>query len=164
MRGPNDDADDGEGDTPDVMRVQIAKLHIDAKLPTYATDGSGAFDLYAAEDILVWTAQEQASLVNTGLSFAVPAGHALLLFARSGNASKRGIRPANCVGVVDADYRGPVMVPLVSDHPLEDGMLVKAGDRIAQGMVVPAPRVVFDMVLFLPETARGAGGFGSTGA
>ena len=75
----------------------------------------------------------------------------VLLFARSGNASKRGIRPANCVGVVDADYRGPVMVPLVSDHPLEDGMLVKAGDRIAQAMVV-GDRHPYIVGLIVPDT------------
>lgn len=146
------------------MILPIQMLHEGARAPTYATDGSGAFDLYACADILVWSAQETASLIDTGIAVAIPEDHVMLIFARSGHASQRGLRPANCVGVIDPDYRGSVKVPLVSDHPLESGVLVKAGDRIAQALIVPAPRVVFDQVLFLPPTERGAGGFGSTGA
>ena len=145
------------------MLIPIQMLHEGARAPTYATDGSGAFDLYACEDVLVWTSGEPATLVNTGLAVAVPEDHVMLIFARSGLASTRGLRPANCTGVLDSDYRGAVKVPLVSDHPLESGVLVKAGDRIAQAMIVPAPRVTFDAVLFLSPTERGAGGFGSTG-
>lgn len=134
-----------------------------AILPTYATDGSAAFDIYAAEDVLVWESDQPATLVHTGVSMELPADRALLLLPRSGNASKRGLRLATGVSLVDPDFRGEILVPLVSDHPLERGVLVKAGDRIAQGLVVPYEKVTFNVVEKLSSTSRGVGGFGHTG-
>lgn len=135
-----------------------------AILPTYATDGSAALDVYASEDVLVWGSDQPATLVPTGVTFAIPPGHAMLVFPRSGHAVKRGLRLATGASVIDPDYRGELFIPLVSDHPLEQAVLVKAGDRIAQVLIVPAPRIVLGVVNELPATARGAGGFGSTGA
>lgn len=134
----------------------------DATLPTYGTAGAAAFDLYASEDVLVWESDQPATLVPTGLRVAVPEGWVLLLFARSGHACKRGLRLATGTSVIDPDYRGEVRVPLVSDHPIDRGVLVRKGDRIAQAMLVHAPRVVLEVVDALPDTERGAGGFGST--
>lgn len=145
------------------MQVHCRMTSPGARQPTYATDGSAAFDIYASEDVLVWESDSPATLVPTGLVFAVPPGHAMLLFPRSGSAVKCGLRLATGVSVIDPDYRGELFVPMVSDHPIERGVLVKAGDRIAQGMVVPSPRIVLNVTDSLPETARGTGGFGSTG-
>ena len=104
-----------------------------AILPTYATDGSAALDVYASEDVLVWGSDQPATLVPTGVTFAIPPGHAMLVFPRSGHAVKRGLRLATGTSVIDPDYRGELFIPLVSDHPLERGVLVKAGDRTRLG-------------------------------
>ena len=152
------------------MNVRIRKLHPGAKLPTYATDGSGCFDLYAAT---VAGMSHLGSNVDadfpvacdTGLAFEIPSGHVMLVFSRSGHGFKHGVRLANCVGVIDADYRGPVAVKLTCDED-HDGvpMFVKPGDRIAQALIIPFPRISFTEVDELSATDRSAGGFGSTGS
>lgn len=140
------------------MLIKFKKLNPDAKVPVYASNGAACFDLCAVLDALVHPGT--TILVSTGLAFEVPDGNALLLYPRSGLAM-RGLRLANCVGVVDADYRGDVMIALHNDS--RDAMLVKAGDRIAQGMIISVPRHGFVESKDLSDTARGNGGFGSTG-
>ncbi len=137
------------------MEVRIKKLHPDAAIPTYGTDGAACFDLYADQDGYA------GSTVGTGISFEVPAGYVMIVFSRSGHGFNHSTRLANCVGVIDSDYRGEVKVKLVRDDGLD--FIVKRGDRIAQAMIVPYPRVEFTVVDELNETQRGINGFGSTG-
>src|SRR5690606_29317518 len=118
------------------------------------------FDLAALEGAHVAT----RAVIRTGLSFEIPEGHVMLIFSRSGHGFKNNIRLANCVGVIDADYRGEVMVKLTHDRRFGDfDFPVEPGDRIAQVMVIPFPRVTFEEVEELSSTERGEGGFGSTG-
>lgn len=152
------------------MQVQVKRLHPDAKLPTYATDGSGCFDLYAytvenSRRAGAYVLSEVPVVCGTGLAFAVPDDHVMLVFSRSGHGFNFDTRLANCVGVIDSDYRGEVAVKLTRDidHRSND-LLVEPGDRVAQAMVIPVERVTFVDVPDLPRTARGEGGFGSTGA
>lgn len=140
------------------MLIKFKKLNPEARLPVYASNGAACFDLCAVHDVLVHPGTTM--LVSTGLAFEVPDAHVLLLYPRSGLAT-RGLRLANCVGVVDSDYRGDVMIALHNDS--RDAMLVKAGDRIAQGMIIQAARHGFVESKDLSSTERGAGGFGSTG-
>ncbi len=154
------------------MKIEIKKLHPDAKLPIYATDGAACFDLHAhtVENSRVFGAHiHQAAPVvcGTGLAFDVPAGWAMLVFSRSGHGFKHEVRLANCVGVIDSDFRGEVRVKLTSDDFSADDrnvpLFVKSGDRIAQAMLVPAQRIEFNVVDELSTTERGNNGFGSTG-
>lgn len=135
------------------MKVKIRKLHERAVIPTYATDGSGAFDLTATT--------KQGQVYGTGLSVEVPKGHVLFVYSRSGMGFKEGIRLANCVGVIDSDYRGEIMVKLQSDHIVST--YPSPGDRIAQGIILKVPHIEFEEVEELSETQRGANGFGSSG-
>lgn len=158
------------------MNINIKKLHPNAQVPTYAHHGDACFDLYAATvggyDHIGHIVYEGAPLVcGTGLAFDVPAGHVMLVFSRSGHGFKHDIRLANCTGIIDATYRGEVMVKLTCDAPDESFATeslphykVNIGDRIAQAMIIPVERVPFDVVDELSETARGDGGLGSTGA
>ncbi len=145
------------------LRVKIQKVSDHAVIPTYATDGSGAFDLYwsAPADYATNAGPGSPALLATGLAFEVPEGHVMLVFSRSGHGFSRGVRLANCVGVIDSDYRGEVMVKLAGDGP--GRMTFYGGDRIAQALIVPVPRVEFEAVDALSETQRGEAGFGSTG-
>jgi len=143
-----------------MIEVKINKKHKNVKTPTYATDGSGCFDLYASHAGHV--SQDDPTIFETGLKFEIPENHVMLIFSRSGHGFKDDVRLSNCVGVIDHDYRGEVMVKLCADN---DGMLtVNEGDRIAQAIVVPYPKVTFIEVDDLSETERGTGGFGHTGA
>jgi len=141
------------------MNIKIT-LAPDAKAPTYATDGSACFDFYSRSYAKV--AHQQSHFFNTGVSVEVPEGHVMLIFSRSGHGFNHTTRLVNCVGVIDSDYRGAVAVKLINDGgpPLE----IRPGDRIAQGMIVPFPRVAFEVVSQLEGTERGSGGFGSTGS
>lgn len=151
------------------MRVNVKRIHPDAKLPTYATDGSGCFDLYAhrlgggfnTKQI----ADEYAPIVcGTGLAFEVPDGHVMLVFSRSGHGFNHNTRLANCVGVIDSDYRGEVKVKLTCDSNDCDDLVIGQGDRVAQALILPVERIEFVDVPQLSTTDRSAGGFGSTGA
>lgn len=152
------------------LTVGISRLDPAAKLPTYATDGSGCFDLYASA---VAGYRAIGALVhdgfpvecNTGLAFEIPTGHVMLVFSRSGHGFNDAVRLANCVGVIDSDYRGEVKVKLTCDDSQDDKppLKINPGDRIAQAMVLPIPRVEFEEAAELSATARGQGGFGSTG-
>lgn len=140
------------------MIVKFKKLSPFAKVPTYGTDYAACFDLYSIEDQMVMP--NGRKLIKTGLSVEVPQGHALMVYPRSGLALRYGITLGNSVGIIDADYRGEVMVLLNNLGML--GFEVMRGDRIAQGMVMPVAGVSF-VEDELSETERGMGGFGSTG-
>lgn len=143
--------------------VKVKKLREDAKLPTYGTASSAGADLYACLDADALTiAPGETVFVHTGLSLEIPDGLVGLVYARSGLASKRGLAPANKVGVVDSDYRGEIIVSL-HNHSLAP-QTVENGERVAQ--IVFTPYVTADFVLSdaLTDTSRGESGFGSTGA
>lgn len=140
------------------MKVKIKKLHQEAKMPTYATDGAACFDLYAAEACyLGWGERETNDRFKTGLAFDIPEGHVMLVYSRSGHGFKEGATLVNSVGVIDSDYRGEVSVKM--NKPIKAGV----GDRIAQAMIIPVERVSFELTDELTDTERGSGGFGSSG-
>lgn len=141
------------------MRVKIKQLHPDALIPQYQTLGAAGFDLHAIEDYKL-SAGERV-LVKTGLAFELQIGFELQIRPRSGLALKNGISVLNAPGTIDSDYRGEVGVLLIN-HSKED-FAIKKGDRIAQGVVARYERVEFEVCEELGESARGAGGFGSSG-
>ena len=140
--------------------VKIKKLNEDAIIPTYGSPYSAGADLYSAMDD-VTIAPHTTTLIKTGLALELPVGFAGLIYARSGLASKRGLAPANKVGVIDCDYRGEVMVAL-HNHS-EAAQTVAKGERIAQLVITPYVVADFEEADELSETVRGEGGFGSTG-
>ena len=141
------------------MKVRVQKLHPDAQLPRIATAGAACFDIQTIEHARV---EEFGSCaIRTGLAFEVPAGHVLLVFSRSGHGFKNGLRLANCVGVIDSDYRGELMVKLHNDKALP--FEFEPGDRIAQALILPLPVFELEWSDGLTATDRGAKGFGSTG-
>lgn len=141
--------------------VKIKKLRENAIIPTYGSEFAAGADLYAAIDEAITIEPSETKLIPTGLALAIPAGFAGLIYARSGLASKRGLAPANKVGVIDADYRGEVMVAL-HNHGKE-AQTIEAGERIAQMVIAPYITANFILSDELDETVRGEGGFGSTG-
>ena len=143
------------------MKVNIKKLNENAVMPTYGSPYSAGADLYACIDTEITIMPNETVLVKTGLAMELEIGYVALIYARSGLASKAGLAPANKVGVVDADYRGEVMVAL-HNHSTEV-RYVECGDRIAQLVIAPVYQADFCEVDELSETARGDGGFGSTG-
>ncbi len=142
------------------MKVNIKRLDGRATLPTYGTEYSAGADLYNL-DAPVEIAPHTTALIHTGIAMEIPEGYCGLVFARSGLATKRGLAPANKVGVIDADYRGEIMVALHnhSDKPAT----VEGGERVAQLAIVPFLKAEFSETEELSDTVRGAGGFGSTG-
>ncbi len=144
------------------MEIRVKKLHPDAVLPKRGSSAAAGSDLYACIPEGSITIPPHATVrVGTGLAMAIPEGYFGGIFARSGLATKEGLRPANCVGVVDSDYRGENQVPLHNDTDTEK--TVHHGDRIAQMVILPCPAVEYTEAEDLDETDRGAGGFGSTG-
>lgn len=141
------------------MQIKTKRLTPEAKLPTYATDGSGCFDIYTTDSGYV----VDSLTFSTGLSFEIPEGYVMLVFSRSGHGFSKDIRLANCVGVIDSDYRGELKVKLTNDGQLGSRLAVQVGDRIAQAMVIPYEKVQFLEVDALSSTIRGDGGFGSSG-
>lgn len=142
------------------LPLSFQSLHPSARLPQYSTPGSAALDLTTVE---FGTAPAHGSAVfATGLAVAVPEGHVMLLFSRSGHGFRYGVRLSNCVGVIDSDYRGEIMVSLANDSPTPFSF--EPGDRIAQAIVLPVPYLLPVWAPLLPSTVRGSGGFGSTGA
>lgn len=152
------------------MELKFKKLHPDATLPTYGTDGAAALDLYAVADVTnsdghpVGVAPGFPQVVNTGVAVEVPEGHVMLIFSRSGHGFKENVRLANCVGVIDSDFRGELKAKLVHDGEVGYALPVKRGDRIAQAIVLPIPKLEPVFVEELSSTVRGENGFGSTGA
>lgn len=145
----------------EIIKIKLA--HPGVKLPTYGTDGAGCFDIYPDLDEhekISLSVSQPTVIIPTGLLFEIPQGKALMIYSRSGQGFKFNTRLANCVGVIDSDYRGELMVKLTMDE--DDYMVIGRNTAIAQGMIIDAPKVQFEVVQELSETARGAGGFGST--
>ena len=142
-------------------KIAVKKLDERAVLPVYGSEYAAGADLYAVLDEAVTIMPAETKLIRTGLSMEIPVGYAGLIYARSGLAAKRGLAPANKVGVVDADYRGEVMVAL-HNHS-NDPQTVETRERIAQLVVAPFLRAEYFAVEELSDTVRGEGGFGSTG-
>ena len=143
------------------MIVKFKKNNVNAIVPTYGSEFSAGADLYLLSEDPVSIAPHTTKLLHTGISIEIPIGYCGLIFARSGLASKRGLAPANKVGVVDADYRGEVMVALHNHSDKEETLT--GGERIAQLAIVPFLKAEFEECADLSTTARGEGGFGSTG-
>ena len=143
------------------IKVEIKKLDERAIIPTYGTEFSAGADIYALLDEPLTITPGETKFIHTGLAIAIPEGFVGLNFARSGMASKRGLAPANKVGVIDCDYRGEVMVAL-HNHGTEP-QTIEHGDRVAQMVFVPYYAAEFELKDELSETTRGEGGFGSTG-
>ena len=143
------------------MEINIKKLNETAKLPQRGSNFAAGYDLFANISEEVKIAPHETKMIGTGLAMEIPAGQFGGVFARSGLSSKEGLRPANCVGVVDADYRGEVKVALHNDSDTE--RTVAPDEKIAQLVVVPFLPVEFEEVDKLSDTVRGEGGFGSTG-
>ena len=139
--------------------VRVKKLRENAVLPSYGSDYAAGADLYACNAV---TAEPGATeFVQTGLALEVPAGYAGLVYARSGLACKKGLAPANKVGVIDADYRGEIMVALYNHS--SQAVEIEPGERVAQLVITPYLTAVFEETEELSDTVRGEGGFGSTG-
>ena len=142
------------------MRLNIKRLDSTIPLPAYGTDEAAGFDLASAHDLTV--RPREIALVRTGLIIEVPTGHCLAIFARSSTPLKRGLQVANGVGIIDPDYNGPadeVMIQVLNftDADVE----IRRGDRLAQGIILPAPRVRWQEVAEIGQATRG--GFGATG-
>mgnify|MGYP002514449180 CR=1 FL=1 len=144
-----------------MIKVNFKKLNDKAIKPTYGTEFAAGADLYACEGGEVTIDVGETKLIHTGLSLEIPEGYAGLIYARSGIATKRGLAPANKVGVIDSDYRGEIMVSL-HNHSSKIQEISK-GERIAQIVFTPFVSATFEEVNELSDTDRGEGGFGSTG-
>ena len=143
----------------ETVNVPVKRLDETLDMPAYAYLGDAGLDLRAAESLVLKPFQR--AMVLCGIAVAIPEGHAGLVFARSGLASKQGLAPSNKVGVIDSDYRGEIMVSLYnhSDTP----RMVNHGDRIAQIVIMPYIKADWAVCEELGNTERGSGGFGSTG-
>lgn len=146
-----------------MIPVKIKLLNENTKVPTYGSDGAACFDLYASESVVVPAFMQKK--IPTGLAFEIPKGYAMLVFPRSSIGSKTPLRMANSVGIIDSDYRGEVFCLYDNDgsNNIYLDYEVHEGDRIAQAMILPVEQIQFSVVDKLSETARGEGGFGSTG-
>lgn len=148
------------------MKVKIKKLHEDATVPTYAHDSDAGVDLYCSGR--GW--DDYGNIVYfTGISIEIPKGHLGLIFPRS-SVSKMNLAMANCVGVIDSGYRGEIILKFKNlenpekPHLYTDGKIYEPSDRIGQLIILPYPKVEFELVDELDNTERGSGGFGSTGS
>lgn len=143
------------------MQIDFKKVIPNAKAPIQSSSNAAGYDLYALlESDSLTICPGQTMMIHTGISVMIPLGYAGFIFARSGLSTKQGLRPANCVGVIDADYRGNIIVALYNDSA--KAQTVKDGDRIAQLVVMPVLPLTFHEVDELARTERGTGGFGST--
>lgn len=145
------------------MKVRIKKLNEKAVIPTYGTDYAAGADLYACLDDSVLIANGETKMIGTGVALEIPEGYVGLVFARSGLSCKKGLAPANKVGVIDSDYRGEIKVALHNHNASGDAIGVDNGERIAQIVITPYLKADFELTDNLEETGRGANGFGSTG-
>lgn len=146
------------------LQIETKILNPNATLPTQATEGSAGYDLYAClpEGVDAIEIGNQPTFIKTGIAMAIPEGYFGGVYARSGLSCKHGVRPCNCVGVIDSDYRGEIMVCLRNDTP-NATYTIYHKDRIAQLIIQPYPKTELKMVFELTETGRGEGGYGSTG-
>ena len=143
------------------MEIQVKVLHPDATIPSYANEGDAGCDLVAVESCVLQAGGGRA-MVPTGFAVAIPEGHGGFVLPRSGLAAKHGVTCINAPGLIDAGYRGEVMIALVNLDPTTD-YEVRKGDRIAQLVVLPVSSAHFRTVEELPPARRGAAGFGSSG-
>ena len=143
------------------MKLCFKKLDPRATVPTYGSDLAAGADLRAVLDAPVTIKPNESVLIHTGIAVAIPAGYVGLVYARSGIACKRGLAPSNKVGVIDADYRGEIMVSLHNHGTTEQ--TIDPDERIAQMVITPFIHCEYEETDSLDETERGAGGFGSTG-
>ena len=145
------------------MDIEIKKLNNNAKIPTQGTPGSAGYDLYSIEDVDMtsYYVEDKAHLLRTGLAMSIPDGYVGLIFPRS-SLHRRHLTLANCVGVVDSDYRGEVKVPLKCTDNMDTNQFVIKGDRVAQIIFVKHGNANFQEVDNLDVTLRDQGGFGST--
>ena len=141
------------------MKIKIKKLDPKAVIPTRGSDAAAGVDLHAPKALVLHP--NSNGVVSTGLAVEIPDGYFGAIFARSGMATRKGLRPANCVGVIDSDYRGEIKVVLHNDSDIIRP--VQEGDRVAQLVILPYEPIEFDEVDELNDTDRGIGGFGSTG-
>lgn len=149
------------------VKVKIKKLHPDAIVPTYGTEGAAGFDFYALEDITI--KPKETKLIKTGIAMEIPFGYEVQVRPRSGMSLKTLFRVANAPGTIDCDYRGECNV--IGHNAHQNGMgnsttfdiNIKKGDRIAQGVLNKVPQALFEVVEELGDTNRGTGGYGSTG-
>ena len=144
------------------MRIYIKRLNDSAVIPTHGSPFAAGYDLHACFDDSIKIIHPHTTMkIGTGLAVAIPEGYFGAIFARSGLATKEGLRPANCVGVIDSDYRGEIIVAVHNDSM--EGRFIRNGDRIAQLVILPFLPAEFEEVYNLDITTRGEGGFGSTG-
>ena len=141
--------------------IRFKRLNSMAIIPSRGSEQAAGYDLYAAIDGPITMAPHTTTKIGTGLSFELPNNTFGAIFARSGLATKQGLRPANCVGVCDSDYRGEYIVAIHNDT--DDEQIIQPGERIAQLILIPYIPLVFEEVDELSNTGRGVGGFGSTG-
>lgn len=144
------------------MNVKIKKLYDNAVIPTEGSGKAAGHDLYAcldSDEVVIYP--HTTLLVKTGIAMEIPDGYYGGVYARSGLSSKKGLRPGNCVGVIDSDYRGEIKVPLHNDSDIVQS--IKTGDRIAQLIIQPYLSVEFEEADELSGTERGSGGFGHSG-
>ena len=141
--------------------VRLKKLREDAIIPAYGTEFAAGADLYACMDKDITVNPGCTEFIHTGIALEIPTGLVGLIYARSGMACKRGLAPANKVGVIDSDYRGEIMVALYNQS--NETKVITSGDRIAQIIIQPVTQFEFNEVDELSDTTRGEGGFGSTG-
>ena len=142
-------------------KIKFKRLNDFAVVPVQGSTDSAGYDLYAATDHEIQIAPHKTVKIGTGLSFELPRGYFAGIFARSGLATKKGLRPANCVGVCDSDYRGEYIVALHNDT--DEIMTIQPQEKIAQMILLPFLFMEFEEVVELSDTKRGEGGFGSTG-
>lgn len=141
--------------------IKVVVLDGGAHLPTYATDGSGAFDIYSNEDRTV--PFNGVTKIGTGLKMEIPQGYMMVIAPRSSTGTKTPLRMPNSIGIIDSDYRGEVMVLYENNKDAVGTRVISKGDRIAQGFLLPVIRTTFEKVDKLSDTNRAEGGFGSTG-
>lgn len=141
--------------------IRVKKLHPNAVLPTYGSPEAAGADLYACLDVPVTIAPGETAWIPTGLALEVPKGCAGLIYARSSMGVKRGLAPANKVGVIDSDYRGEIRVVLLNHG--KQTQVIENGERVAQFLITPVLTPGYEEVEELSDTSRGSGGFGSTG-
>ena len=143
------------------MQISIQLLNDLAKVPTRGSEYAAGYDLYAATEYDIEIMPHSTVKIGTGISMELPEGTFGAIFARSGLATKKGLRPANCIGVCDSDYRGEYIVPLHNDT--DEIMSIEPGERIAQLIIMNFNPIEFNVVNSLSDTERGDGGFGSSG-
>ena len=141
--------------------VKFIKLNANAIVPSYGTEYSAGVDLYTLSDESISIASGETVMIHTGIAMQIPEGTAAFIFARSGTATKRGLAPANKVGVIDSDYRGEIMVP-IHNHSNKT-QVIEPGERVAQMVIMPYVKAEFVESETLDETNRDTKGFGSTG-